>query len=92
MVPQPGHEDSATFSLKRCYFKVTNRLDGGGEFSVMLLYVFNLHLSGLSIYPINHSSVIYMFIFYLGTYMCHCGNKNCFEPWDKVLDAPFTLR
>lgn len=89
MVPHPRHEDCATFSLKRCYFKVTNRLDEGGEFNVMLLYVFSLHLSGLSNYRINRSNVIYMFMFSLG--MCHCGNKNCFEPWDKVFDAPFTL-
>ena len=92
MVPHSRHKDCATFSLKRCSFKVTNRLDGGGDFSVMLLYVFNFHLSGLSSYRINHSNVIYMFIFSLGTYTCHCGHKNCFEPWNKVFDAPFTLR
>jgi len=92
VVSHPRHEDCSAFSLKRCYFKVMNRLDGGGKFSVMLLYVLSLHLSGLSSYHINHSNVIHLFIFSLGTYTCYCSNKNCFEPWDKVFDASFTLR
>lgn len=83
------HEGCATFSLEML-LQGAYRLYEDGKCSVMLLYVFCLQLSGLSSYHINHSNVIYMPIYSCGICICPCGNRKCFEPWDKVFEAFFS--
>lgn len=83
------HEGCATFSLEMLLQGVY-RLDEDVKRSVTLLYVFCLHLSGLSGNHINCSNVIYMPIYSFGIWICPCGNRKCSEPWDKVFDAFFS--